>query len=72
MLGLRVFVDGSVVEVFASDGTSLTSRVYPTRADSQGVGLGSQSDRSRVWRLDVWEMRAIWPEAARSIPEAAP
>src|SRR5205823_3450687 len=29
-LSLRVFVDGSVVEVFAGDGTCLTSRVYPT------------------------------------------
>lgn len=64
-LGLRVFVDASVVEVFASDGTSLTSRVYPTRPDSQGVGLSASGD-VRVRRLDVWEMGSIWPDGERS------
>jgi beta-fructofuranosidase len=67
-LGLRVFVDGSVVEVFAADGTSLTSRVYPTRADSVGVSLGATGGSARVRRLDAWEMRTIWPDATRAIP----
>ena len=69
-LGLRVFVDGSVVEVFASDGTCLTSRVYPTRPDSHGVELGARGGQARVRRIDAWEMRTIWPEAKRAIPEA--
>jgi beta-fructofuranosidase len=60
-LGLRVFVDGSVVAVFASDGTSLTSRVYPTREDSLGVGLGARNGQARVQRMDIWEMQPIWP-----------
>jgi beta-fructofuranosidase len=71
-LGLRVFVDGSVVEVFAEDGTSLTSRVYPTRDDSDGVSLGVRGGRVRAGRVDAWEMRTIWPEAARAIPEVRP
>ena len=52
-LGLRVFVDGSVVEVFAADGTCLTSRVYPTRPDSDGVELGARGGQARVRRLDA-------------------
>jgi beta-fructofuranosidase len=69
---LRVFVDGSVVEVFASDGTSLTSRVYPTRPESVEVGVGSQDVESQVRRLDVWEIETIWPDAVRTIPDAQP
>jgi len=71
-LGLRVFVDGSVVEVFASDGTSLTGRVYPTRPDSLGIGLTARGGSARVRRADAWEMQTIWPDAARAIPEAHP
>jgi beta-fructofuranosidase len=69
-LGLRVFVDGSVVEVFASDGTCLTSRVYPTRSDSVGVRLGAKGGSVRASRVDAWEMRTIWPDTERAIPEA--
>jgi beta-fructofuranosidase len=69
-LGLRVFVDGSVVEVFVADGTCLTSRVYPTRSDSVGVGLGVRGGPARVRRIDVWEMQSVWTEAARALPES--
>lgn len=34
---LRVFVDRSIVEVFANDRATLTARIYPTRTDSTGV-----------------------------------
>ena len=68
-LGLRVFVDGSVVEVFVADGTCLTSRVYPIRADSVGVGLGVRGGHARVQIVNAWEIRTIWPVASRSIPE---
>jgi beta-fructofuranosidase len=69
-LGLRVFVDGSVVEVFAADGTCLTSRVYPTRPDSLGIALGARGGRAPVRRVDAWDMRTIWSEAARAIPDS--
>jgi len=69
-LGLRVFVDGSVVEVFSADGVCLTSRVYPTRADSTGVGLAARGGCARVRSVNAWEMQTCWPKAARSIPDA--
>jgi beta-fructofuranosidase len=71
-LGLRVYVDGSVVEVFAADGTCLSSRAYPTRGDSRGVGLWARGGRARARRVDAWAMRTIWTEAARTIPELGP
>ncbi len=55
-LKLRVFVDKSVVEVFANDRQGVTRRIYPTRADSVGVVLFSSGGSTKVRRLDAWDM----------------
>lgn len=59
-LRLRVFVDRSVVEVFANGRQCLAVRVYPGRADSTGVSLRAQGRDARVERLDVWQMADIY------------
>jgi beta-fructofuranosidase len=56
---LRVFVDRSVVEVFANGRLCLTSRVYPSET-SQGVALFAQGGSVDVPAIDVWNMRSIW------------
>jgi beta-fructofuranosidase len=58
-LKLRVFVDGSMVEVFANGRACLTARVYPTRADSLGLGLVTRGGSARHLHLGVWKMGAI-------------
>jgi beta-fructofuranosidase len=58
-LRLTVFVDGSVVEVFANGRTCLTGRIYPTRGDSLGVGIFAREARAHVKSLDAYEMKAI-------------
>ncbi len=55
-LDLRVFVDKSVVEVFANDRQAITRRVYPTRADSVGVTLFSSGGPAKVPTLEAWDM----------------
>ena len=59
-LRLRVFVDRSIVEVFANDRQCLTLRVYPQRDDSAGVSVFARGSGARVASLDVWRMRSIW------------
>ena len=39
LLRLHVFIDRSILEVFANGRLCLTSRIYPTRSDSTGIGL---------------------------------
>jgi beta-fructofuranosidase len=56
---LRVFVDCSVIEVFANGRLCLTSRVYPAET-SLGVGLFAQGGSVDVPAIDVWDMRSIW------------
>ena len=61
-LHLRIFIDRSVVEVFANDRQCLTLRAYPQRADSSGVSLFARGGTARLVSLDAWPMRSIWPE----------
>ena len=60
LLELRVFVDRSVVEVFANGRQCLAVRVYPDRADSIGVSLRAQGSAAWLRSLDAWQMNSIW------------
>lgn len=55
-LELRVFIDHSIVEVFANDRQCLTQRIYPTRADSTGIELFSTGDSMTVVSLRAWDI----------------
>jgi len=55
-LQLRVFVDKSVVEVFANSRQAIARRIYPSRADSLGVSLFSTGGTTRVHALKAWKI----------------
>ena len=55
-LKLRVFVDKSVVEVFANERQAVMRRVYPTLKDSVGVVLFSKGGSTKVTKLHAWDM----------------
>ena len=59
-LSLRVFADGSTVELFANERHCLTSRVYPTREDAVGVSLSAAGGAATVTALDCWELGEAW------------
>ena len=59
-LKLRVFIDKSVVEVFANGKQVLGVRVYPSRNDSMGVSLRSQGQDSELKLLEAWQMKSIY------------
>lgn len=58
-LRLRVFVDCSVIEVYANDAACITSRAYPSRSDSAGVRVFARGG-ARINSIDAWRLRAIW------------
>jgi len=55
-LKLRVFVDQSVVEVFANGRQAVMRRIYPSREDSVGVKLFARGGPASVTTLDAWDM----------------
>jgi beta-fructofuranosidase len=53
-LRLHVFIDGSVIEVFANERVCVSERVYPSRTDSVHVGVksvGNSLANIHAWRL---------------------
>jgi beta-fructofuranosidase len=63
-LRLRVFVDRSIVEVFANDRQCLTLRAYPSRTDSTGFALRAQGAAARLQSFQVWDMQTAAPNLA--------
>jgi beta-fructofuranosidase len=59
-LELRIFIDRSVVEVFANGRQCLALRVYPERQDSVGVALHARGRDAILRSLDAWQMQSIW------------
>ena len=55
-LKLHIFLDRSVLEVFANGRQCVTQRIYPTRSDSLGVTLFSRGESIDVKSLDAWDM----------------
>jgi len=60
-LRLRVFVDRSVVEVYANDRQAICRRVYPARGDSDGVALMATGGEARFRNVTAWEMAPANP-----------
>ncbi len=58
-LELRVFLDASVLEVFAH-GRAISTRIYPTQPDSLGVSVFAEGGHAILEKLEVWPMRSIW------------
>lgn len=55
-LKLRIFLDHSVIEVFANGRECITQQIYPTRSDSIGIILFSNGGATKVKKLDAWDM----------------
>ncbi len=55
-LNLRVFLDRSVLEVFANGRQCITQRIYPSRRDSVGVELFSRGGSTQVRSFEAWTM----------------
>ena len=60
-LRLRVFVDRSVVEVFANGKQCVAAFAsIPGREDSAGVSLRAQGSSAQMTSLKSWQMRSIY------------
>jgi sucrose-6-phosphate hydrolase SacC (GH32 family) len=60
-LRLRIFLDRSILEVFANERQCVTQRIYPSRGDSVGVALFARGGGAKVRSLDAREMASANP-----------
>ncbi|KAJ5778642.1 hypothetical protein N7520_001888 [Penicillium odoratum] len=61
---LNIFIDGSLVEVYANDRFALTSRIYPSREDSTGISFFAEEGVDvKYSQLEIWDgLLNVWPE----------
>ena len=62
LLNLRIFIDRSIIEVFANEKQCLTLRSYPVLRDSEGISFFARGGYSTLTNMRVWKMKSIWPE----------
>ena len=58
LLTLRIYLDHSILEVFANGRQCVTQRLWPTRADSGGISLFARGGAAKLISLDAWDMEA--------------
>ena len=58
-LRLRVFLDGSVLEIFANARACLTGRIYPTRPQSKGIQLFASGGKAKLVSMESWQIQPI-------------
>jgi beta-fructofuranosidase len=78
LVSLRVFMDQSVVEVFANHNRGcITGRTYPLRPDSVHIGVFCSKGKALCKGIDVFETKSIIEEplnidiGARGVPAGA-
>lgn len=60
-LKLRIFIDKSVLEVFANGRQCITQRIYPSRKDSNQVKLFAKSAAAKALVVKAWDMEQVMP-----------
>ncbi|MEL6753809.1 MAG: GH32 C-terminal domain-containing protein, partial [Pseudomonadota bacterium] len=53
---VRLFVDGSVVDVFINDAAAFAFRAYPTRADATQVRISAEGDPVTLQSVTHWPL----------------
>ena len=58
-LDLTIYLDKSVIEIYANERLTMTSRIYPTRKDALGLHLFTLGGAAKA-QMTIWEMGSIW------------
>ena len=58
-LSLRVFIDKTLVEVFANDWVVFSNNIDAPPSD-MGVEVFASGGEAHLRSLDIWQMKTIW------------
>lgn len=64
---MRVFIDGSVVEVFINDKYAFATRIFPTKGDK--IDLHVRSGDATATNVKVWTMKSIENSGGSIVPK---
>lgn len=57
---VRIFVDGSVVEVFINEEDHFTIRFFPTLPSADGIELFVEGGNATAKNVKIWEMQSSY------------
>jgi len=60
LLDLHIFLDHSVIEIYANKTVCLTGRTYPSLQDSLKVEVFSDCEEATLQEMKVWDLSSIW------------
>jgi len=60
-LKLRIFIDRSVLEIFANGRQSITQRIYPSKPNSNEVRLFAKDGTGIATSIKAWDMEQVTP-----------
>jgi len=58
-LKLRIFLDKSILEVYANGRQCVTQRIYPSREDSLGTAVFSHEGDTTVYSIQAWDLASV-------------
>jgi beta-fructofuranosidase len=64
-LGLHIFLDHSVLEVYVNDGQACITRVLDAAPENLGVALFARGGKAECRDLRSWQMNSIWSKAGQ-------
>lgn len=60
-LKLHIFIDHSIVELFANYRQAISTRVYPISKDSENIKINIlEGNELKINSIDVWNLNSIW------------
>lgn len=60
-LNIRIFVDHSIIEVFADSEVCISTRIYPTLKSSENISLElNKGNELIIQKFSLWKMNSIW------------
>ncbi len=60
LLDLTIFIDKSIIEVFANNKQCVTKRIYPQLIGNLNMDITSFDGNAFVNTLEIWDMKSIW------------
>ena len=59
---LHIFIDRSVIEIYANYRNCFTGRVYPKNINATDIEIFVQEGSINIKKLTIWELESIWEE----------
>lgn len=62
LLMLHIYIDKSLLEIFANDQKAITKWIYPTLSNATEMQISIGSGKALIKQIQIWKLNTIWDE----------